>query len=103
VPNEIRFEAFSSILDSLAPPLPGAGVFSVETSVISGRGSLTVTQLPSVGNDHTLIVRFSDGFSGPAHLRGMITVTTPEPGATAVLLSLLSAVTIRRRRCPRSA
>lgn len=80
VPNEIRFDAFSSVLNGVSPELPAFAPLAVDTSVVSGRGLLTVTQLPTASNSYQLIVRFSDGFNGSADLRGTITVTTPEPG-----------------------
>ena len=72
-PNEIRFDAYSSTLSNVAPILP-AGDMVVAVSVVSGRGSVSITQLPSPTNDFTLIVRFADGASGSAYLTVRITV-----------------------------
>jgi hypothetical protein len=101
VPFEIRFDAFSSTFSPLGPALPAVEPLSVEASVVSGRGSLTVTQLPSDANSDVLIVRFSDGFNGSADLRGLITVTVPEPGLAvfsgAVVLLLGRRTRVNRR------
>jgi len=72
-PNEIRFDAYSSTLSNVAPILP-AGDMAVGVSVVSGRGSVSITQLPSPTNDFTLIVRFADGASGSAYLTVRVTV-----------------------------
>src|SRR3954451_25061445 len=72
-PNEIRFDAYSSILSNVAPILP-AGDIAVSVSVVSGRGSASITQLPSPTNDFTVIVRFADGASGSAYLTVRLSV-----------------------------
>ncbi|MCO5051813.1 MAG: hypothetical protein M9920_05875 [Verrucomicrobiae bacterium] len=72
-PAQIRYEASSSILSELAPSLP-AGSMSVEVTVLSGRGSVALEQVPDATNDWTLIVRFSDGFSSSAFLSARISV-----------------------------
>jgi uncharacterized delta-60 repeat protein len=66
-------EAFSSPFARLSPALPSASV-QVSAKVLDGRGNVTVTQTPSETNDWTLIVQFTDGFSGAAFLNARITV-----------------------------
>ncbi len=96
VPNDIRFDAFSSVFSDLSPGLPGFQPLSVQATVLTGRGSLTVTQLPVAANDYTLIVRFSDGFNGSQDLRGLITVITPEPTCLTAVFAL--PLLLRRKR-----
>jgi hypothetical protein len=82
-PNEIRFEDFSSTLTGLTPPLPAVEPLSVDVTTTSGRGTVTLSQLPSAANDYTLIAKFADGFNGSAFLEGQITVEVPEPATAA--------------------
>lgn len=72
-PAEIRFDAYSSVLSGLTPALP-AGNVTVEASVLSGRGSVTIPQLPHATNDWTLIARFADGSAGSALITVRISV-----------------------------
>jgi MYXO-CTERM domain-containing protein len=97
VPYEIRFDAYSSVLDGLTPALPAQLPETVGVSVVTGRGSLAVTQFPNAVNDYTLIVKFNDGFTGSQDLRGLITVVTPEPAALGTL-ALAGLALCRRRR-----
>jgi hypothetical protein len=88
-PNEIRFEASSSLFESLIPALPAVEPLSVTATVASGRGSLSILDLPRAANEYTLVVQYTDGFNGPADLRGLITVTVPEPSALGLLGALV--------------
>ncbi|MGN6369971.1 MAG: hypothetical protein ACTHN5_17075 [Phycisphaerae bacterium] len=97
VPNEIRFNALSSSLDTIAPPLP-ASVADVQLSVLSGRGSLLLTALPSPQNNNTLIIEFKDGFSGSANLDALITITTPEPASLSLLALASLPLLLKRAR-----
>jgi hypothetical protein len=98
VPNEIRFDAFSSVLDTLSPAVPTSGPLSVAISVVSGRGSLIINQLPTDGNGDTTIIEFKDGFDGSANLDGLITISqVPEPGSIAIL-GIGTCALLRRRR-----
>jgi hypothetical protein len=94
-PNEIRFEAYSSVFDGLNPALPPLEPVSVTATVASGRGSLSIVELPTFANAFTLVVQYSDGFNGSAQLEGVITVTVPEPGAQT---ALGTTVLLLRRR-----
>lgn len=97
-PAEIRYAAVSSVFSGLTPVLPEESPISVSASVISGRGSVTITQIPSPANDFTLIARFADGFGGSATTRGLITVNVPEPGGVGIVVATLAAAGLRRRR-----
>jgi hypothetical protein len=72
-PAEIRYDAYSSVLDGLTPALP-AGNMAVDVSVLAGRGSASIQQIPAATNGWTLIVRFADGYSGAALLSVQISV-----------------------------
>lgn len=98
-PDQIRFDAFSSTYSSLVPALPAGGIGTVTPSTVTGRGTVTVTQLPDATNDWTLIARFADGFNGSAVLDGRLQVTTvPEPGGVACIASVVLASVLRRAR-----
>src|SRR5947207_12491744 len=87
-PNEIRFDAFSSVFSPLDPALASGGILSVSASTISGRGNVTITQVPSAANGFTLIAQFADGFNGAASLDGQITVVAvPEPATWLLLVA----------------
>jgi hypothetical protein len=102
VPAEIRFNAVSSIFDTLSPALPAADNLSIRVAVAGGRGSVSINQLPTAANDYTLIVEFKDGFNGSANLNAIIQITTtPEP-ASLTLLTAGSLLLLRRRRPPAS-
>jgi len=59
VPDEIRFEAFSSVFTNLNPAFPTDGVqWSVTT--LLGRGEVNIIEQPSAGNDFTLVVEIDD-------------------------------------------
>jgi hypothetical protein len=72
-PAEIRYDAYSSVLDHLTPALPSGNV-TVDLSVLSGRGTASIQQFPDATNDWTLIVRFADGAAGAALLTVHISV-----------------------------
>jgi hypothetical protein len=97
VPDEIRFEAYSSTLNSLTPALPAVDGLNVQLAVISGRGSISLTELPVADDNYTLVVQFKDGFNGSANLDALITVTTtPEPASLTLLAS--APLLLRRRK-----
>jgi len=103
-PNEIRFDAFSSIFSPLTPALSSGGIVSVSATAISGRGDVTITQMPAAANDFTLIAQFADGFSGAASLGGQITiVAVPEPASWLLLIAGSAMVFFVRRRRPENA
>ena len=96
-PNNIRFDAYSSAYDSLSPALPTTGLIGVKVSVVSGRGSLSIDQLPNASNFDTTIIHYADGFNGSAWLDGLITFTVPEPGSF-FLLAASAPLLMKRRR-----
>lgn len=97
-PNDIRFDDFSSTYTGLTPALPAVTPLSVDVTTASGRGTVTLEQLPTPANDYTLIAKFADGFNGSAFLEGQITVVVPEPATTAMLFALPLCLATRRRR-----
>ncbi len=98
VPNEIRFDAYSSVFDSLTPAFPSSDPFTVRAAVTQGRGSIIVTQLPTAADAYTMIVEFKDGFSGSADLDAVIVVTTTPGPASLALLACGSVTLLARRR-----
>lgn len=71
-PNEIRFEAFSSVLTGVTPAQPSADS-TVTLNIIQARGTVTIYQMPTAANGYTLIVDFNDD---------------PEPGASTYQVEL---------------
>jgi hypothetical protein len=101
-PNEIRFDALSSVFSPLSPGLSSEGILSVSASTLSGRGNVSITQVPSAANDFTLIAQFADGFSGAASLQGQITVVAvPEPAPWLLFITglVMAFVVVRWRHC----
>ncbi len=93
-PNEIRFEAYSSIFSGLDPGIP-TQVTGVSVATEQGvRTSIYIVQYPSAANAYTTIVEFNDDpFPGPAAAWGEITfntATVPEP--TSLVLAGVAAV-----------
>ena len=71
---------------------------SGSAATVSGRGSVSIMQLPAAENDFTLIARFADGANGSAGLRGQITVTAvPEPAIASLLLAGLGVLLMRKK------
>jgi hypothetical protein len=62
-PNGTGFGAGSSAYGGLIPALP-ANPAAVNLNVVSGRGSVSIVQLPSPANTNTLIVEFNDDAVG---------------------------------------
>jgi len=98
-PDNIRFDAYSSVLTPFNPALEG-DILSVSIQKISGRGTVTIEQLPDSSNNYTLIARYADGANGAALLDGRITVVTsiPEPGVAWLVLGGAGLVARWRRR-----
>jgi hypothetical protein len=61
-PDEIRFEAFSSVFTDLLPAIPALDM-EVTLEVLEARSVLQLVQLPSALNDFTMILEFDD--NGP--------------------------------------
>ncbi len=62
-PNQIRFEALSSIFNGLAPSVPSDGVaWRIEKTL--GRGTVRIVEQPTVTNSFALIVEFDDNAYG---------------------------------------
>src|SRR5579872_1091445 len=76
-PNEIRFEAFSSVFDTLKPHIPTDDAMTVTLTPIAARSSLTIAQLPSPSNDFTTILDFNDDPVGGADwYEALLTIST---------------------------
>lgn len=70
-PDEIRFEAFSSVLQGVMPSIPSDGVpWQVEK--VFGRGEVSIIEQPTLANDFTLIVEFNDNSIGGSTFYGAI-------------------------------
>jgi hypothetical protein len=94
-PSPLPSDAFSSTFTALTPALPTTGNLFASVVNISGRGTPSIFQEPSAGNDNTLLVQFTDGFNGAEYLDAQITVA-PEP---ASLVGIgCAALLLRRRR-----
>ncbi len=88
-PDEIRFEAYSSVFTGLDPGIPSQ-VTSVSVQVQQNvRTLVDIVQYPSAANAYTTIVEFNDDpFPGPAAAWATITFTTasvPEPSPVFLL------------------
>jgi len=97
-PSPLPSDAFSSVFTSLDPALPLTGSLTASVSNISGRGTPSIFQQPTSANGNTLIVQFTDGFSGAAFLDAQITVV-PEPASLGVLGLCAIGVFRLGRRC----
>ena len=75
-PDEIRFEAFSSVLQGVMPSIPSDGVpWQVEK--VFGRGEVSIIEQPTLANDFTLIVEFNDNPIGGSTFYGVILLQAP--------------------------
>lgn len=75
-PDEIRFEAFSSVLQGVMPSVPSDGVpWQVEK--VFGRGEVSIIEQPTFANDFTLIVEFNDNLIGGSTFYGVILSQAP--------------------------
>ena len=77
-PDEIRFEAFSSVFNDLTPGFPTDGVpWSVTT--LLGRGEVNIIEQPSAGNDFTMVVEIDDNPFGGSRFYGIRLSPVSEP------------------------
>jgi Domain of unknown function DUF11 len=92
-PNEIRFEAFSSIFSGLDPSLPDSSM-TVTLTPIQARDSVSIVQSPSASNGQTLIVEFNDDPSGgPAFYEVLLTIETSSSLAADLFLRIRPTLT----------
>ena len=89
-PNEIRFEAFSSVLAGKIDPLATDGALW-QIKKLFGRGSVSIVEQPTASNGYGLVVEFNDNPQGGSSFYGIqlsrSPVAVPEP-STLALLSL---------------
>lgn len=97
-PNEIRFDALSSIFTGLVPNFPEEGA-SVLIDLIDVRGAVDIEQTPNSANDFTLLVDFNDDpLGGSAWYTVVIRVEVPEPATLAVLGFGIAGLAFMRRK-----
>ena len=87
-PDEIRFEAFSSVFTGLTPAIPSQDI-PVTLQAIDARSILHLVQLPATSNGFATILEFDDnGPSSSAQYDGLLTFTSqsvPEPSTLSFL------------------
>lgn len=87
-PDEIRFEAFSSVLAGIIDPLPADGSLW-QIDKLFGRGSASIVEQPTSSNGFGLVVEFNDNPQGGSTFYGIQLsrgpVGVPEPGMLALL------------------
>lgn len=87
-PDEIRFEAFSSVLAGMINPLPTDDAFW-QIDKLFGRGSVSIVEQPTSTNGFALVVEFNDNPQGGSTFYGIqlsrSPVEAPEPGTLALL------------------
>jgi len=96
-PSPLPSDAFSSIFSPLTPALTNSDDLVASVIKVSGRGTPSIFQQPSLSNDYTLIVQFTDGFNSSAFLDAQITVV-PEPNIIGIIaVAGLFAMSNKRR------
>ena len=70
-PEEIRYEAFSSVLQGVIPSIPSDGL-PWQLEKVFGRGKVTIIEQPTFANDFTLIVEFNDNREEGSTFYGVI-------------------------------
>ncbi|KFA91477.1 hypothetical protein [Archangium violaceum] len=107
VPDEIRFEDTSSVLEQLNPPLPMDGR-PLRLQKLFGRGDVRIIQQPTEANAYTLIVEFDDNpYPGPRYY-GLRLTNAPDRDGDGVAderdhcpnSDLRPGVAIGERVCP---
>ena len=100
-PAEIRFEAQSSVLQGLQPPIP-AEAARWQVQKVFGRGDVTIVEQPASANAYSLIVEFDDNRFGGSAFYGVVLSPAPhevqidvKPYAAGVGIDLMSAGNVR--------
>jgi hypothetical protein len=75
-PDEIRFEAFSSVHQGVVPSIPTDGL-PWQLEKVFGRGDVSIIEQPTLANDFTLIVEFNDNRIGGSRFYGVILSQAP--------------------------
>lgn len=108
-PNEIRVSgAMSSVYAGLNPALPSGPMAVTLTKLTSGRGPVSIVQVPDSSNAYTLKLEFNDNDIGePATsyadwYKVRLDITpVPEPATVSLMLAgllLTGAAALRRKR-----
>jgi hypothetical protein len=88
-PNEIRYEAWSSVFSDLTPPSPMTDMV-VTLRIKDARQSLSILQHPTADNEYTTILDFSDTSQpGSAWYEGGVAIeytAVPEPACLTLWL-----------------
>lgn len=100
-PAEIRFEARSSVLQGLQPPLP-ADEARWQVKKVFGRGHVTIVEQPTHANSYALTVEFDDNRFGGSAFYGIVLSPAPreiridvKPFLAGVGIDLMSTGEVR--------
>ena len=106
-PDEIRFEAFSSVFSGLTPAFPSEDV-TVDLTLLRARvhPGISILQAATPANNHTLILDFNDDIAGPDFYTAQLTISTlasevPEPSTSVLFAPALASIglaMLRRRK-----
>ena len=84
-PANIRFEAYSSVLHGVQPPIPTDGVpWQVEK--IFGRGRVDIVEQPNAANGFTLVLEFDDNRFGGSAFYGVVLSKVPADARSEIEL-----------------
>jgi hypothetical protein len=97
-PNNIRYEAYSSVFTGLTPAIPRQET-TVSLQVIQARSLVQLIQQPSAANNYTTILQFDDrSAAGSEFYQARLTFPIPEPAALSLfVIGIGSAGLIRLR------
>jgi hypothetical protein len=81
-PDEIRHDAYSSVIVGLTPALPAAEM-AVNLDAIAARDHVGIAEFPNEANNYKLVLNFADHPGGAEWYHARLTITTPTPAAPA--------------------
>jgi hypothetical protein len=97
-PNNIRYEAYSSVFTGLTPAIPRQAT-TVSLQVIQARSLVQLIQQPSAANSYTTILEFDDrGAAGSAFYEARLTFPIPEPAALSLIVFGIGSAGLVRLR-----